>query len=197
MAITIRDLQSRVRVRDSVLSNFKSVTSPELSPFSVLYQQIRRPKEHDWCDKLLSKPRKVDHTRSESCTRSQIWVPYNQQYCHWYAIVKFQASLCQHFSMRFFFKLYWCNANLQFLIDCVPIWRDLAIIVPSKHANVSPHKFFKKLFLAIFPCNFGLSKGHSTPKQRMLWHSRIYAWRLLNTCHARDPSHFKVIFALN
>ena len=52
-----------------------SHSSPDLSLLPVVYQQIRRPKKQDWCDKRLSKPRKLDwksRTRNQSCTRSQI-----------------------------------------------------------------------------------------------------------------------------
>ena len=55
--LIIRDLHIRVRVR---LSNFKSVTSPELSLLLVVYQQIRRLQKQDWRDKWLSKPRKLN-----------------------------------------------------------------------------------------------------------------------------------------
>ena len=66
LTYNIRDIQIRVRVQ---LSNFKSVTSPELVLLHVVYQQITRPYKQDWCDKLLSEPHKLD---LKSRIRSQI-----------------------------------------------------------------------------------------------------------------------------
>ena len=67
--------QIKIVVVVVVVSNFRLVTSPELSLIPFVYQRIRRPKKQDWCDKQLFEPRKLDlknRTRTQSRTRSKI-----------------------------------------------------------------------------------------------------------------------------